>query len=88
MEVLERKWDSISLDFVTGLLEARGKINAIWMIVDRLTKSAHFIALANTWTLDQLTRAYLNEVVCFHGVLSSIVFGRETRFQARFLQKL
>ena len=55
--------------------------------MDRLTKSARFIGMKNTWTLDQLARAYLEEIVRLHGVPSSIV-DRDTRFQSGFWQKL
>ena len=48
--------------------------------MDRLTKTAHFIAMRNTWTLDELARAYLEEIVRLHGVPSSIVLDRDTRF--------
>jgi len=51
------------MDFITGFSLTQRKHNAIWVIVDRLTKSAHFIAMKNTWTLDQLARAYLEEIV-------------------------
>ena len=69
----EWKWHSISIDFVVGLPFTQRKHNAIWVIVDRLTKSAHFIAMRNTWTLDQLARAYLEEIVSLHRVPNSIV---------------
>ena len=59
--------------FYYGVTKNKEQDNAIWVIVDRLTKSAHFIAMVNTWTLDQLARAYLNEIVRLHGVPSSIV---------------
>jgi len=54
LDVPEWKWDSMSMDFMVGLLLTQRKNDAIWVIVDRLTKTAHFIAMRNTWTLDQL----------------------------------
>jgi len=72
------------MDFVIGLPLTQQKHNAIWIIVDRLTKSVHFIAMKNTLTLDQLARAYLEETVRIHGVPSSIVLDRDTRFQSGF----
>jgi len=74
--------------FVIGLGLTQRKHNAIWVIVDRLTKSAHFIAMRNMWTLDQLARACLEEIVRLHGVPSSIVSDRDTQFQSGFWQKL
>jgi len=76
------------MDFVIGLSLTQQKHNSIWVIVDRLTKSAHFIAMKNTWTLDQLARAYVEEIVRLHGVPSSIVSDRDTWFQFGFWQKL
>ena len=76
------------MDFVIGLPLTQRKNNAIWVIVDRLTKSAYFITIRNTWTLDQLARAYLEEIVRLRGVPSSIVSDRDTRFQSGFSQKL
>ena len=67
------KWDSVSMDFVVRLPLTQKKNNAIWVIVDRFTKMTHFIAMRNTWTLDQLAQAYLEEIVKLHGVPSSIV---------------
>jgi len=72
------------MDFVVGLPPTQKKNNAIWVIVDRLMKMAHFIAMRNTWTLDQLARAYLEEIIRLHGVPSSIVSDRDTRFQSGF----
>ena len=89
------------MHFVMGLPKARSKNDLIWVIVDRLSKtiyliaivdrlskSIYLIAIASAWTLDQLTHAYLNEIIHLHGVLSSMVSNRGTRFQAGFWQKL
>jgi len=85
LDVPEWKGDSVSMDFVVGLPLTRRKNNAIWgLIVDRLTKIAHFIAMRNTWTLDQLARAYLEEIVRLHRMPSSIVSNWDTKFQSGF----
>ena len=76
------------MNFVIGLSLTQWKNNVILVIVDRLTKSAHFLAMRNTWILDQLARAYLEEIVRLHGVPSSIVSDWDTRFQSGFWQKL
>ena len=60
-------------DFVVGLPPTQRKNNAISVIVDRLTKTTHFIAMRNTETIDRLARACLEEIVRLHGVLSSIM---------------
>ena len=64
------------------------KNKTIWVVMDRLTKTAHFIAMPNTWTLDRLGRAYLEEIVKLHGVPHSIVSDQDIRFQSGFWQKL
>jgi len=68
------------MNFVVGPPLTRRKNNAIWVVVDRLTKVAHFIAKRNTWTLDQLARLYLEEIVRLHGIPHSIVSDWDTRF--------
>jgi len=78
LDVPEWKWDSVSMDFVMGLPLTQRKHNAIWVIIERLTKSEHFIAMRNTWTLDQLAPAYLEEIVWLHEVPSSIMSDRDT----------
>ncbi|WZY72146.1 hypothetical protein YC2023_004386 [Brassica napus] len=80
----EWKWDMVTMDFVTGLPTTLGGRNAIWVIVDRLTKSAHFIAIKKTDGADQLAQIYLREIVRLHGVPVSIVSDRDTKFTSAF----
>ena len=75
--ILEWKWDHITMDFVVGLPKTRSGRDAVWVIVDRLTKSAHFLAINMTFSLDKLARLYVNEVVSRHGVPMSIVSDRD-----------
>ena len=56
----------------------------VWVIVDRLTKSAHFLAVRMTFTLEEFCRLYLREIVRLHGVLMSIVSDKDHRFMAHF----
>jgi len=76
----EWKWDLVSMEFVVGLPLTQRKNNMIWAIMDRLMKTAHFIAMRNTWTLDQLARAYLEDLVRLYGLPSSIVSDWNTMF--------
>src|ERR1044071_7665033 len=76
------------MDFVTGLPPTQKGNNTIWVIVDRLTKVAHFIVMKNTWTMEQMANAYVKEIVKLHGVPKSIVSDRDTRFQEHFWKKL
>ena len=72
------------MDFVTHLPRTSRKHDAIWVIVDRLTKSAHFLSVRITFTLEEFCRLYIREIVRLHGVLFSIVSDRDPRFTAQF----
>ena len=61
------------MDFVTGLPRSPKGHEAIWVIVDRMKKTAHFILVKMTYSLDQLAQIYINEIVSLHGVPTSIV---------------
>ena len=61
------------MDFVTGLPKARSQKDAIWVIVDRLTKSAHFIAIKTTWETQKLAEVYHQEIIHLHGIPKTIV---------------
>ena len=65
------------MDFVTGLPRTRRQHNAIWVIMDRLTKSAHFLPVSNDDPLDKLAQLYVEEIVILHGVPISIVSDRD-----------
>ncbi|KAA3480174.1 integrase [Gossypium australe] len=75
--VLEWKWDRITMDFVTGLPTTLKKKDAMWVIVDRLTKSAHFIPVPVDYSLDKLAELYIAEIVRLHGVHISIISDRD-----------
>ena len=72
------------MDFVTHLPRTPQRHDAVWMIVDRLTKSAYFLAVRMIFTLERFCRLYIREIVRLHGVLVSIVSDRDTRFTAHF----
>ena len=71
------KWEEISMDFVTSLPRSQRGNDTIWVIVDRLTKSAHFLAIKETDKFSTLADIYLKEVVSRHGVLTSIISDRD-----------
>ena len=84
LEVPTGKWDSISMDFVVGLpLTSNGR-NQIWVVVDRLTKTARFIPIRDTWGASKLAEVYMKEIVRFHGVPTSIVSDRDAKFLSNF----
>ena len=76
------------MDFVVGLPRTHEGYDAIWVIVDQLTKSAHFLAIHNNFSLDQLVELYVNKIVKLYGVLISIVSDRDPKFTSRFWPKL
>ena len=57
------KWDHITMDFIVGLPGTQRKHDAIWVVVDRLTKSAHFLAIKSVFNVEQLVELYLKEIV-------------------------
>ncbi|GJV74857.1 putative reverse transcriptase domain-containing protein [Tanacetum coccineum] len=87
-EIPEWKWERIAMDFFTKLPRTSSRHDAIWVIVDRLTKSAHFLPMREDYKMDRLARLYLNEVVARHGVLISIISDRDSRFTSRFWQSM
>ncbi|KAK2417415.1 putative mitochondrial protein [Trifolium repens] len=88
LDIPEWKWDSISMDFITGLPKTRRKHDSIWVIVDRLTKSAHFLPVRITDTAAKLTDIYIAEIVRLHGIPSSIVSDRDPKFTSHFWRTL
>ncbi|GJV86779.1 reverse transcriptase domain-containing protein [Tanacetum coccineum] len=76
------------MDFITKLPKTSSGYNTIWVIVDRLTKSAHFLPIKETDTMERLTRLYLKEVVLRHGVLVLIISNKDSRFISSFWQSL
>ena len=84
LPIPEWKWEKITMNFVTGLPRTQRKNDAIWVIVDRLTKSTHFLPIRWGFTLDQLAKRYVDEIVRLHGVPLSIVSDRDPRFTSKF----
>ncbi|KAK8614466.1 hypothetical protein V6N13_068266 [Hibiscus sabdariffa] len=76
------------MDFVTGLPLTPSKKDSVWVIVDRFTKSAHFLPVHTTYTYDKLAELYIREFVRLHGVPKSIVSDRDSKFTARFWECL
>ncbi|GJR61779.1 putative reverse transcriptase domain-containing protein [Tanacetum coccineum] len=87
-EIPKWKWENITMDFVTKLPRTAAGQDTIWVIVDRLTKSAHFLPMREDDTLEKLTRQYLKEVVSKHGVPVSIISDRDGKFTSHFWKSL
>ncbi|GJW16977.1 putative reverse transcriptase domain-containing protein [Tanacetum coccineum] len=82
------KWEKITMDFITKLPKTLNGHDTIWVIVDRLTKSIHFIPTRETDSMETLTRLYIKEIVSRHGVPISIISDRDSHFTSRFWQSL
>ncbi|GJZ24852.1 hypothetical protein Tco_0562311 [Tanacetum coccineum] len=82
------KWEGIAIDFVTKLPRTSSGHDTIWVIVDRLTKSAHFLPMREDYKMERLARLYLNKIVARHGVPISIISNRDSHFTSRFWQSM
>ncbi|GJR17852.1 reverse transcriptase domain-containing protein [Tanacetum coccineum] len=87
-EIPQWKWDNITMDFVTKLPKSSQGYDTIWVIVDRLTKSAIFVPIKETDPMEKLARMYLKEVVTRHGILVLIICDRNLRFALNFWRSL
>ena len=88
IRIPEWKWDRITMDFVVGLPLTGRKHDSVWVVVDRLTKSAHFLQVRNDYSLDKLAEVYFKQIVRLHGIPISIISDRDPRFTSRFWGKL
>ncbi|KAA0066793.1 DNA/RNA polymerases superfamily protein [Cucumis melo var. makuwa] len=84
LPVPDWKWEHITMDFLFGLPRTSRGYDGIWVIVDRPTKTARFIPIKATSTLDQLAKLYVDRIVSQHGVPVSIVSDRDLRFTSKF----
>ncbi|KAK1431807.1 hypothetical protein QVD17_08491 [Tagetes erecta] len=87
-EIPQWKWEQITMDFITKLPRTSRGHDSIWVIVDRLTKSAHFLPIREDFKMDKLAKIYVNEIVSRHGVPISIISDRDSRFTSRFWRSL
>ena len=78
------KWEMINLDFITGLPKSRNQYDSIWVIFDRLAKSAHFLSVRTNYTGDDYAKIYIEEIVRLHGAPVSIISDRGTQFYSQF----
>ena len=76
------------MDFIVGLSLSSKGMDSIWVIVDRLTKSAHFLPVKTIYDADKLATIYIDEIVRLHGVPVSIVSDRDSKFTSRFWKSL
>jgi hypothetical protein len=82
------KWEDISMDFIVGLPNTSQKHDSIWVIIDRLTKTAHFLPVHTTYSAKKYAKVYLDQIVRLHGVPKTIISDRGAQFIARFWEQL
>ena len=78
------KWEAINMNFVVGFPQAQNKKSSIWVIVNRLTKFAHFIPVKYIYTAEDYAMIYINEIVSLHGIPLSIISDRGDNFTSHF----
>jgi hypothetical protein len=87
LKILEWKWEEIGMDFIVRLPRSPGN-DSIWVIMDWLTKVAHFILVKTTYSGAKLAELYMSQIVCLHGVPKKIVLDRGSQFTSKFWEKL
>ncbi|GKA66511.1 putative reverse transcriptase domain-containing protein [Tanacetum coccineum] len=88
LEIPDWKWENITMDFINKLPRTSSGHDSVWVIINRLTKSAHFLAVREDYKTEKLARLYINEIVARHGVPISIIYDRNSYFTSRFWQSL
>ena len=87
LPIPEQKWESISMDFITGLPKVQGR-DCLYVVVDRLTKFAHFFSISSDYSAAQVAELFFREVFRLHGLPKSIVSDRDSRLTGAFWQEL
>jgi hypothetical protein len=88
LKIPEWKWEEIVMYFIVGLPRTQAGYDSIWVIVDRLTKVAHFNPVKTTYSGAKLAELYMSRIICLHGVLKKIVSDRGSQFTSKFWEKL
>jgi hypothetical protein len=84
MKIPEWKWDEVGMDFIVGLPRTERGFDSIWVIVDRLTKVAHFLPVKTKYSSAKLAELYMERIVSLHGVPKKIVSDRGTQFTSHY----
>ena len=87
LNIHKRKWEHLATDFIVGLPKTKVNHDAIWVIIDRLTKMARFLPINERFSLDKLVHLYLKEIAACHGIPVSIVSDQDPRFNSIFWKK-
>jgi hypothetical protein len=88
LKILEWNWEEIGMDFIVGLPRTQARYDSIWVIVDCLTKIAHFIPVKTTYSDVKLVELYMSRIMCLHRVPKKIVSDRGSQVTSKFWEKL
>jgi hypothetical protein len=88
LSILDWKWDDISMDYIVGLPMMAHKFDSIWVIMDRLSKSTHFIPVNTNYKVQIYAEIYIAHVLCVHGVPKTIISDQGSQFVTRFWEQL
>jgi hypothetical protein len=82
------KWDDISMDFIVGLPRTSKGYDSIWDIVDRLTKTTHFLLVKTYYPVFTYAQLYVTRILSLHGVPRTIVSDQGSQFVSKFWEEL
>jgi IS30 family transposase len=88
LKIPQWKWEEIGMDFIVGWPRTQAGYDSIWVIVDRLTKVAHFIPVKTTYFGAKLAELYVSRIMCLHGIPKKIMLDRGSQFTSMFWEKL
>jgi hypothetical protein len=88
LKIPEWKWEEFRMDFIVGLPHTQAGYDSVWVLVDRLTKVAHFIPVKTTYSGAKLAELYMSRIMCLHGVPMKTMPDRGSQFTSMFWEKL
>jgi hypothetical protein len=88
LPIPEKKWEVITMDFITGLPRTNKQHDSIMVVVDKLTKATHFVPVKKTHRTTNIAEIFMKEIVRLHGILRTIISGKDTKFTSNFCRVL
>ena len=88
MPIPEWKWEIISIDFITGLPKTQRKNDSIMVVIDKLSKSTHFIPVKSTYKEINFTKIFMKENFRLHGIPKMVISDRDVKFTSNFWKEL
>jgi hypothetical protein len=88
LPIPDRKWEVITMDFITGLPRTNKKHDSIMVVVEKLTEASHFVPVKTTHTMTNIAEIFMKEIVRLHGIPRTIVSDKDTKFTSNFWRGL